>query len=124
MVETASVAVHVTLGGSDMDDVDVSAASLAGRLREIDRVTVTREPEVAPPDTRAGVVDALGVLIVSLPAQKVLLTRALNLLGSWMEARGDRTVSIEIDGDHMVMPLTTPEERAAIVETFLRRHAT
>jgi hypothetical protein len=110
---------------ADADDVERMGRQLRNELRSLDAVD-----QVAPvaageaPEGSKGV-DAASVteLLVTLSASGGVIATVVATVKDWLGRRsGGHKVSLTIDGDTLELDGATADERAQLIETFVRTH--
>ena len=108
------------LGYPDSDDEE--RADLAWRLREELRangVDDVSHPETRPPPGAKGAALEWAQLVISLGGTLPSLVMAVQ---GWFGRHPTAAITLEIDGDKLVLDHATADERQRLVETFLARH--
>jgi hypothetical protein len=103
------------------DEHDELTRALREELLELEVESVERPANAAPEGTRGADAVALGTLLVTLGQGALgIVTSAI---GRWVARRGDRSVTLELDGDRIELSGVSEEEQRRLIETFVARHA-
>jgi hypothetical protein len=116
--------VQVDLGtGSEAEEVAEATLQLRRELLEleVEAVELARAGE-PPPGTRAVDFIALGSLVVTV-ANSGLLNAVVAAVGSWVGARPQRSIKLELGGDVLELSGVSSEEQRRLTDAWLRRHA-
>ena len=108
------------VGYPDSDDEE--RADLAWRLREELRdhgVDDVSHPELRPPPGAKGGALEWAQLVISLGG---VLPSFVMAVQGWLGRHPTAAITLEIDGDKLVLDEATADERQRLVETFLARH--
>lgn len=124
MLETTSLRV-------DLVDTDLEPAELeqvTRRVREaLLELDVERVDSVAggsaPDGSKSGELAVLGGLVITMLQTPQLFQAMFGVLGSWLGGRSGRTVKVTLDGDTLELTGASEDERRAVVEAWLARHA-
>jgi hypothetical protein len=108
--------------GTDAEELEDATGRLREELLELDVDAVDRPAAgPAPPGSRGLEIAALGTLLVTLAHDA--LPVVLATLGSWVSRHGERSVTIELDGDRIEVSGASAEDQRRLVEAFLARHS-
>jgi hypothetical protein len=121
--ERLSLKVELSAGdGAGAEEQDELTRALREELLELDVQDVERPSgAVAPEGARAGEVIALSTLLVTLGQGALgIVTSAI---GRWVDRRGGRSVTLELDGDRIELGGVSEEDQRRLIETFVARHA-
>jgi hypothetical protein len=108
---------------ADPEDRERLGRQLRNELRALDVDEVaTVDGRPAPPGSK-GVGMALTEWLVTLSGGGGVFVSVIGTIKAWLGGRaGAHKVSVTIDGDTLELSSATAEERAELVETFVRRH--
>ena len=108
---------------TDPEDAERLGRQLRNELRELDVDDVEPVEGARPPDgAKSGVLASLTEWLVTLSGAGVVVP-VIGTIKAWLaRGAGDHKVTVTIDGDTLELSSATPEERAELVETFVRRH--
>ena len=108
---------------TDPEDRERLGRQLRNELRDLDVDDVaTVESGPAPPGSK-GVGMALTEWLVTLSGGGGVFVSVIGTIKTWLSGRaGAHKVTVTIDGDTLELSNATAEERAELVETFVRRH--
>lgn len=110
-------------GGSD-DVLAEDAAQLREELCELDVDDVTDAVAGdAPPGSKGLDLAVLGALVVRLSQSRELLREVVDTVHDWLNRNDSHHVRLEIDGDVLDMTGVSAEERKALVDAWVERHA-
>jgi hypothetical protein len=121
--ERLSLKVELSAGDeAGAEEQDELTHALREELLELDVQDVERPVgAVAPDGARAGEVIALSTLLVTLGQGALgIVTSAI---GRWVDRRGGRSVTLELDGDRIELGGVSEEDQRRLIETFVARHA-
>jgi hypothetical protein len=107
----------------DPEDRERLGRQLRDELRalDVDEVT-TVEGGPAPPGSK-GAATLLTEWLVTLSGGGGVFVSVIGTIKAWLGSRaGAHKVTVTIDGDTLELSSASPEERAQLVETFVRRH--
>ena len=113
------VRVHV-VGYTDSDAEE--RADLASRLREDIRehgIDDVAHPAIESPAGSKGAAMDLAQLVVSFAGTVPPLIMAIQ---GWLGRHPRAAVTLEIDGDKLILDEASPEDRQRLLEVFLARH--
>lgn len=121
---TDNTAVHVTIQVADrevgLQELDDLASSLRRELLELDVEAVTAATSgPAPPGTRGTELAAVGELLVTV-ARPEVLAAVVTAIGGWISGRR-RSVTVEIDGDVLVVTGVSAGQQERLIDDWLRR---
>ena len=106
-------------GAEELDDATVR---LREELLELDVEAVERPAAgPAPPGSRGLEIAALGTLLVTLAHEA--LPVVLATVARWVSRHGERSVTIELDGDRIEVSGASAEDQRRLVDAFLARHS-
>jgi hypothetical protein len=108
----------VEVESGDPEDVAELTSRLREELREFDVDSVTRPPAAAPHGAKGDGL-AWAQLAVTFSGSMPALIGAVV---AWRDRQRGARVTIEQDGDRLVLGNAAPEEQAALVKTWLERH--
>jgi hypothetical protein len=99
------------------------AVQLRLRLMELD-IESADPPSAgpAPPDTRAGEILEVGALIVMLIRSPELFTLLIETVQSWISQSHPRSVTLEHDGDKLVVEGITRRDQRALIQEWITRN--
>jgi hypothetical protein len=108
--------------GTDAEELEDATGRLREELLELDVDAVDRPAAgPAPPGSRGLEIAALGTLLVTLAHDA--LPVVLATLGRWVSRHGERSVTIELDGDRIEVSGASAEDQRRLVDAFLARHS-
>jgi Effector Associated Constant Component 1 len=110
--------------GADAEETDRLGRQLRSELRalDVDDVRQVRSGE-APPGSKGADAAAVTELLITLSAGGGVFATVVATVKDWLGRRGgDHKVSLTIDGDTLELDGASAEERAALIDTFVRRH--
>ncbi|WP_209305286.1 hypothetical protein [Blastococcus sp. CT_GayMR20] len=108
---------------TDPEDRERLARQLRNELRTLEVDDVTTVEGAAPPEGAKGVGASLTELLVTMSAGGGVFVTVIATIKDWLGRRGaGHKVSVTIDGDTLELSDATPVERAALIDTFVRRH--
>jgi hypothetical protein len=113
------VRLHV-VGYPDSDEEE--RADLASRLEDEIRehgIDDVAHPRGRPPPGSKGSALEWAQLVVTLAGTAPPLVMAIQ---GWLGRHPDAAVTLEIDGDRLILDEASPAERQRLLETFLARH--
>jgi hypothetical protein len=114
------VRMHVE-GYPDSDDEE--RANLAWRLEEelrgLDVEEISRPPAAAPEGAKGGALEWAQIVLGIAGTLPPLITAVL----AWARRHPGAEVMVEIDGDRLTLNDASADERRALVEAWLERHA-
>ncbi len=116
------VTVRIAETGADSEELAGLADALRGQLLELDVRDVRSVTGEAPEGTRAVGVAEIGTLLVTL-GRSGLLGAIVSTLRSWLGARADRSIKIEMDGDTLEITRATQEQQRQLIDAWVARHA-
>lgn len=122
--EDLEVRLTLVAGGLDEDSLAECATALGDELAELDVEAV--EPAAAgdAPEGAKGVeLLAVGALVVKLASSAKVLRQVLDTVRDWVQRNDAEKVRLEIGGDVIEVEGASPEERRALVDAWLLRHA-
>lgn len=118
------VALRIDLGlEPDAEAVELDEATLQLRreLLELDVEDVQRPSAgPAPSGTRGVEVALLGTLVVKATSEVV--GAVVHAVAGWLARRPNRSVTLEIDGDSIVVTDPSVDDQRRLIESFLARH--
>ncbi|AZQ32847.1 hypothetical protein EJ357_04800 [Streptomyces cyaneochromogenes] len=85
---------------------------------DVDRVG-PMEAGAAPPNSRSGLVEALGALAVALQPSLPLLEGVVAVVRDWMARTGSRTVVLEIDGHRLELTGVDSADQRRLADEWL-----
>jgi hypothetical protein len=125
-VEADQIEVRVDLdaGVVDADTLAEYAGLLAEQLGEldVDEVRGATGGE-APPGSKGLELHVLGALLVKLARSTEILGQIVDTLREWVGRIGAKCVRLEIDGDVLEITGASSDERRALIEAWVQRHA-
>jgi len=105
-------------GAEELDD---ATGHLRDELLELDVEAVERPAAgPAPPGSRGLELAVLGTLLVTI-AQEALPV-VLATVGRWVSRQGERSVTIELDGDRIEVSGASSEDQRRLIDAFVARH--
>lgn len=107
----------------DEDMLENFVKQLRDDLLQLDIDSVDHIPADIIPEGAKGDAEILGTLIVLLAASKGVLTTVINAVQSWMSAREQRCVIMEIDGDKLTLTGIPSKDQQRIINAWLKRRA-
>jgi hypothetical protein len=108
---------------ADPSDVAVATDNLRRELIEFDDVEVAPMPGgVAPPGSRGIDPATVGGLLVTV-ANSQLFGRIVSAIRTWLGAQPERSITLEIDGDSLVLTGVTSEDQIRLADEWFARHA-
>ncbi len=111
--------------GPEVEAEAVAEATLQLRREllelDVEAVELARAGE-PPPGTRAVDFIALGSLVVTV-ANSGLLSAVVAAIRSWLGARPQRSIRLELGGDVLELTGVSSEEQRRLADAWLRRHA-
>ena len=117
---------HVSLDGefADSETLADSAAQLIQELSDLD-VDDVRQAEggAAPPGSKGVELLAVGALIVDLARNTKVLTQIVDTVRDWLNRNDAESVRLEIGGDIIEVKGASSDERRALIESWVQRHA-
>ena len=109
---------------ADPEETDLLVRQLRRELRSLDVDDVT--PVVgneAPAGSKGADAASVTELLVTLSASGGVFAMVVATVKDWLGRRkGAHKVSLTIDGDTLELDAATTEERAELIDTFVRRH--
>ena len=105
---------------ADAEERDDAARALRRDLLDLDIDAVERPAEPAPPGTRAGDAVTLATLIVTMGP--TALAAVGGIVQGWMARRGDRRVTLELEGDRIELSGASDADQRRLVDAFVARH--
>lgn len=110
--------------GADAEETDRLGRQLRSELRALDVDDV--RPVLAgqaPPGSKGADAAAVTELLITLSASGGVVATVVATVKDWLGRRGGgHRVSLTIDGDTLELDGASTEERAALIDTFVRRH--
>lgn len=106
---------------TDPDDRDREARSLRRELLRLDVTSVSAPTVAAPPDSRSGSAELLGVLAVVLPTGATVIRDVLGTARAWAVRRRCR-VKVSLDGDSIEISRASRADIDALLDAYLSRH--
>jgi hypothetical protein len=120
--------VVMTVGIQAGDDADASEVAVATdhlrrELLEFDDVEVAPVPGgEPPPGSRAIDPATVGALLVTV-ANSQLFGRIVSAIRTWLGAQPERSITVEIDGDSLVLTGVSSEDQIRLADEWFARHA-
>jgi hypothetical protein len=120
--------VTIALGVQAGHDADASEVALATdhlrrELIEFDDVEVAPMPGGEPPPGSRGVDPAtVGGLLLTV-ANSQLFGRVVSAIRTWLGAQPERSITVEIDGDSLVLTGVSSEDQIRLADEWFARHA-
>jgi hypothetical protein len=110
--------------GTDPEDVERLGRQLRNELRALDVDEVAVLDGGPPPEgSKTGAAALLTEWLVTLSAGGGVFVSVIGTLKDWLARRGAaHKVTVTIDGDTLELSNASDAERAALVETVVRRH--
>jgi hypothetical protein len=108
---------------TDPEDGERLGRQLRDELRDLDVDDVEPVEGALPPDgAKSGVLVSLTEWLVTLGGGGVLVP-VISGIKAWLaRGTGNHKVTVTIDGDTLELGRATDEERAELVDAFVRRH--
>ena len=103
------------------EERDELARALRAELLDLDVESVERPEAPAPDGTRGAGAVELGTLLVTFGQGALGLVTST--IARWVQRRGGRSVSLELDGDKIELSGVSAEDQRRLIETFVARHA-
>lgn len=123
----APLAVRLVLApepGADAEETERLGRLLRAELRELDVDDVRPVADGVPPDGAKGAGASLAELVMTMSASGGVLTTVVATIRDWLGRRRHAgKVLLTIDGDTLELDAATADERAELVDAFVRRHA-
>jgi hypothetical protein len=108
---------------TDPEDAERLGRQLRDELRDLDVDDVEPVAGGPPPaDAKSGVLTSLTEWLVTLAGGGVLAPVIGTIKAFLTRGAGDHKITVTIDGDTLELGRATDDERAQIVEAFVRRH--
>jgi hypothetical protein len=108
---------------TDPEDAERLGRQLRDELRDLDVDDVTTVEGGPPPPGSKGAAALLTEWLVTLSGGGGVFVSVIGTIKAWLGGRaGAHKVTVTIDGDTLELSSATPEERAQLVESFVRRH--
>ncbi|MDQ3756907.1 MAG: hypothetical protein M3394_03560 [Actinomycetota bacterium] len=109
---------------ADDDELAESAAVLLEELAQLDVDDVAPAGAGAAPAGSKGLeLVAIGSLVVKLVRSTKVLSEVVDVVRDWLNRNNAKSVRLEIDGDVLEISNASAEERKALVDVWIRRHA-
>jgi hypothetical protein len=109
--------------GADAEESELLGRQLRQELRSLDVDRVQPVARGAAPEGAKGDVAAIGEWLVTLSASGGVVATLVAAVRDWLGRRGAaHTITLTIDGDSLQLDSASPAERAALIDTFVRRH--
>ena len=122
---TSGALLQIQIGEAEdtaADELDDATGRLREELLELDVDAVERPAAgPAPPGTRGLEIAALGTLLVSLAHEALPVVMAT--VARWVSRHGQRSVTIELDGDRIEVSGASAEDQRRLIDAFVARHA-
>lgn len=111
-------------GGTDDDAVGEDTARLREELCDLDVDDVTEAVAGdAPPGSKGVELAVLGALVVRLVRSRELLHQVVEAVRDWLTRNDSQHVRLEIDGDVLDITGVSAEDRRALIDAWVARHA-
>ena len=120
--EPLSMRVELDEGAdADAEERDESARALRSELLSLD-VDAVERPEAPAPEgaVAAGAVE-LGTLLVTVGQSALALVTST--IARWVQRRGGRSVTLELDGDRIELSGVSVEDQQRLIATFVAKHS-
>ena len=109
------------------DIAEEELAQLTKQLRqEIEELDVERvdlaKREHVPAGTKTVGPVTWGTLLVTLAASGGVITQLISTLQAWLTRHGQRSITLEIDGDKLEVAGISAEEQQRLIEEWMTRH--
>jgi hypothetical protein len=110
---------------SDPDDQELALRRLRRELSEFDAGVVRPVAGPAtPPGSKATDPVTIGAVVLALSASGGVFVAIVETVKDWLSRQAARhRITLTIDGDSIELTRASAEERAALVEAFVRRHS-
>jgi hypothetical protein len=108
--------------GTDAEEIERLGRRLRAQLRELDVDDVSAMADgVAPPGAKGADAAFLTEWLVTMSASGGVLAAVVATAKDWLARRaGGQTVELTIDGDTLKLGSARPDERADLIELFVR----
>ena len=107
----------------DREQLEHLSEALRREIAELDVDAVERPAaEPAPPGTKAGPGIDWSQLLVTLASPGSALVSVISAINGWIKIQGGRSVSVEIDGDRLVLTGVSSEDQKAVIQHWIERH--
>jgi len=108
------------------DEEDEMLGKITGQLRhellelDIEKVEPNRTGKL--PEGARGDPFTLGTLILTLAASGGIFSKLIDTLQLWLQNRGSRQLSLEIDGDKLTINGNPTKSQQQLIDLFINRH--
>ena len=106
---------------ADAEERDELTRALRAELLDLAVESVARPETPAPDGARGAGAVELGTLLVTFGQGALGLVTST--IARWVQRRGGRSVSLELDGDRIELTGVSVEDQRRLIETFVARHA-
>lgn len=103
------------------EERDELTRALRAELLDLDVESVERPETPAPDGARGAGAVELGTLLVTFGQGALGLVTGT--IARWVQRRGGRSVTLELDGDRIELSGVSAEDQRRLIETFVARHA-
>lgn len=117
-------AVNVTVKGISIDneEIDISMQQLLQELQELDVEGIKYNKTDAPAGTKSDVAISLGTVIMTIIASGGVLTSVINAIQTWLVAKRNHSVVLEIDGDRLELTGVSDDDQKKLINIWINRH--
>ena len=119
--ESLNLRVELEADDAGEEERDELARALRDELLQLDVEAVDRPESAAPEGTRGAGAIELGTLLVTVGQSALGLVTST--IARWVQRRGGRSVTLELDGDRIELGGVSEEDQRRLIETFVARHA-
>jgi len=122
MKTTTDINVTIKGNSADKEAIDDSTQQLISELKELDIEGIKYEKTDPPFGSKSDVVISLGTVIMTIIASGGLLTSVINAVQSWLVAKKNCSVVLEIDGDRIEVTGLADKEQKKLINIWINRH--
>ncbi len=108
---------------TDDEELDRLARQLCQEILELDvEDAVPLKEGQAPVGSKSGGAITLGALLITTLASSGAIPPLFDLLKTWLTRHGQRSVTLEIDGDKLEVKGVSAQEQKQLIDEWMSRH--
>jgi len=108
---------------TDDEELDRLARQLCQEILDLDvEDAVPLKGGQAPVGSKAGDAITLGALLITTLASGGVIQPLFDLLKTWLTRHGQRSVTLEIDGDKLEVKGVSSQEQKQLIDKWMSRH--
>ena len=123
MIELSTLKIHLEQSPDEDDErLGKITSQLRKELLQLDIENVEPDRTGKLPEGARGDPFTLGTLILTLAASGGVFSKLIDTLQSWLNNRGSRHLTLEMDGDKITLDGIPTKSQQQLIDLFINRH--